>query len=195
MQNRANKGFTLIELLLVLALMGFLFSSITLPDMSKSPYDKVEQEAKKVTALIDMLSEYAVLNNAIAGFAIKENQYAFLVFDGQSWLEIPEAPFYRVELEEAITLEIALDGLEWQEQNMLASVKWVDEDELEELTKDADEEAFVFPQVFILPSGEISPFELIMNYNDGYDIDISFHVVGKFIAPVTLLSPADLEER
>lgn len=193
MKSRIAKGFTLLELMLVLALMGFLFSTITLPDLSKDPYDKVEHEAKKVSTLIDMLSEYAVLNNAITGFVIKDNVYGFLYFDGDKWLEIAEPPFARVELEENMLIELRLDGLEWQEQNMLSAVEWIEEEKLEELSKGAEEDQFVFPQVFILPSGEISPFELDVSYNDGFDIDILFRIKSEFIAPVTLLTPQQLE--
>lgn len=187
------KGFTLLELMLVLALMGFLFSSITLPDISQDPYDEVEKEAKKISTLIDMLSEYSVLNNQITGFVIKDNEYGFLLFDGEKWQEIMEPPFNRVELEENFLVELKLDGLEWQEQNMLSSVQWIEEDELEELSKDAEPDQFIFPQVFILPSGELSPFELDVSYSDGFDIDILFRIRGEFIAPVTLLSPTEIE--
>ena len=187
------KGFTLLELMLVLALMGFLFSSITLPDISQDPYDEVEKEAKKISTLIDMLSEYSVLNNQITGFVIKDNEYGFLLFDGEKWQEIMEPPFNRVELEENFLVELKLDGLEWQEQNMLSSVQWIEEDELEELSKDAEPDQFIFPQVFIFPSGELSPFELDVSYSDGFDIDILFRIRGEFIAPVTLLSPTEIE--
>ena len=187
------KGFTLLELMLVLALMGFLFSSITLPDISQDPYDEVEKEAKKISTLIDMLSEYSVLNNQITGFVIKDNEYGFLLFDGEKWQEIMEPPFNRVELEENFLVELKLDGLEWQEQNMLSSVQWIEEDELEELSQDAEPDQFIFPQVFILPSGELSPFELDVSYSDGFDIDILFRIRGEFIAPVTLLSPTEIE--
>lgn len=190
---KANKGFTLLEIMLVLALMGFLFSTVSLPEIGKDPYDQVEKEAKKVSTLIDMLSEYAVLNNAITGFVIKENEYGFLYYDGDKWLEITEPPFQRVELSEEMSLQLKLDGLPWQQQNMLSSVQWIEEEKLEQLSKEAEPDAFVFPQIFILPSGELSPFELEVNYSDGFDIDISFRIQGQFIAPVTLLSPADLE--
>lgn len=193
MNIRLAKGFTLLELMLVLALMGLLFSTVTLPDLSKGPYEKVELEAKKVSTLIDMLSEYAVLNNAITGFVIKDNEYGFLYFDGDKWLEIVEPPFARVELEENMLIELRLDGLEWQDQNMLSAVEWIEEEKLEELSKDAEEDQFVFPQVFILPSGELSPFELDVSYNDGFDIDILFRIKGEFIAPVTLFTPQQLE--
>lgn len=187
------KGFTLLELMLVLALMGFLFSSITLPDIAQDPYDEVEQEAKKISTLIDMLSEYSVQNNQLTGFVIKDNEYGFLYFDGEKWLEIAEPPFSRVELDENLLVELKLDGLEWQQQNMLSSVQWIEEEQLEELSKDAEPDQFVFPQVFILPSGELSPFELDVSYNDGFDIDILFRIQGEFIAPVTLLSPTEIE--
>ncbi len=193
MKNKLAKGFTLIELMLVLALMGFLFSTISLPELGKDPYDKVEHEAKKISTLIDMLSEHAVFNNVLTGFVIRDNEYGFLFYDGDKWLEIIEPPFARVELDENLIIQLRLDGLEWQEQNMLSTVQWIEEEQLEELSEEVEDGQFVFPQVFILPSGEISPFELDVIYSDGFDTDISFRIQGEFVAPVTLLTPTQVE--
>ena len=192
-----NKGFTLLELLLVLTLMAFLFSTVKIPDLTKDPFDLVENEAQKVAHLVDLASEYAVLNNALLGFAVKEQQYAFLAYDGERWIEIPEAPFIRSELAENLQLSIQLDGLEWQEQNMLSAIEWINEDDKEELLSEQDEladEVFLFPQVFILPSGEISPFDLDILYSDGFDVEIGFKVRGEFTTPVKVYDPLQIEE-
>ncbi|NVK23659.1 MAG: hypothetical protein HWE10_01920 [Gammaproteobacteria bacterium] len=185
------------ELLLVLTLMAFLFSMVKIPDLTKEPFDVVENEAKKVAHLIDLASDYAVLNNALLGFAVKEQSYAFLAFDGERWLEIPEAPFIKNQLEENLLLSIQLDGLEWQEQSLISAVEWINEEEQEEIQQSLDqapEDVFLFPQVFILPSGEISPFDLDILYSDGFDIEIAFKVRGEFTAPVKVYDPQQIEE-
>lgn len=191
-----NKGFTLLELLLVLTLMAFLFSSVKIPDLTKNPFDLVEHEAKKVAHLIDLASEYAVLNNALLGFAVREQQYAFLAYNGEKWIEIPEPPFTKATFEQ-LELSIQLDGLEWQEQSLISSVEWINQDEKDELLdelEEAPEDVFLFPQVFILPSGEISPFDLDLFYTDGFDIEIGFKVRGEFTTPVKVYDPQQIEE-
>lgn len=196
-KSTTNKGFTLLELLLVLTLMAFLFSTVKIPDLTKNPFDLVEHEAKKVAHLIDLASEYAVLNNALVGFAVREQEYAFLAYDGERWIEIPEPPFTRATFEQ-IELSIQLDGLEWQEQSLISSVEWINEDRKEELLDELDEQpedVFLFPQVFILPSGEISPFDLDLFYTDGFDTndEIAFKVRGEFTTPVKVYDPLQIE--
>ena len=196
-QLSTSKGFTLLEILLVLTLIAFLFSSIRIPDLSKNPFDLTERETQKIAHLIDLASEYAVLNNAVLGFAIKEQQYAFMMFDGEKWLEVVEPPFMKVELDPNISLALELDGLDWQEENILSLVELIDEEEQERLleeNRDQLDDIFIFPQIFILPSGEISPFELDVFYSDGFDLEITFKVRGEFTTPVSLYDPQQIEE-
>ena len=190
-----HKGFTLFELMLVIMLMGLIVSTVKFPNLTQDPFDQVDKESKKVAALINLASEYAVLNNALLGFSITETSYAFLKFDGKKWEKIEEPPFSLTELEDNIKVELTLDGLEWQDQNLLSSVKWIDEEELEESSKQTDEEKKLsFPQIFILSSGEISPFDLDISYDDGFETPITFKVRGEFITPVLVFDPKQIEE-
>lgn len=190
-----KKGFTLLELLLVLTLMAFLFSTVKLPDLSQEPYDLVEQETKRIATLIDLASEYAILNNVILGFAVTDSQYGFLYFDGKNWLEIAIPPFVKRDLDENLIVSIVLDGLEWQENNLLNSIKWIDEEELEQAAQEEEQEdKLTFPQVFILPSGEISSFELDVAYDNGFDDEIVFKIRGEFTSPVRWFDPIAIED-
>jgi len=190
-----HKGFTLFELMLVIMLMGLIVSTVKFPNLTQEPFDQIDQESKKVAALINLASEYAVLNNALLGFSVTETSYAFLRFNGQSWEKIEEPPFSLTELEENIKMELTLDGLEWQGQNLLSAVKWIDEEVLEEASEQTDEEKkLAFPQIFILSSGEISPFDLDISYDDGFETPITFKVRGEFITPVLVFDPQQIEE-
>lgn len=190
-----HKGFTLFELMLVIMLMAMIVSTVKFPNLTQDPFDQVDQESKKVAALINLASEYAVLNNVLLGFSVTESSYTFLKFNGEIWEQIEEPPFTLTELDESIKLELTLDGLEWQEQNLLSAVKWIDEEELEQSSKQTDEEKkLVFPQIFILSSGEISPFDLDISYDDGFETPITFKVRGEFITPVLVFDPQQIEE-
>ncbi|GHB77924.1 type II secretion system protein GspH [Psychrosphaera saromensis] len=190
-----HKGFTLFELMLVIMLMGLLVSSVKFPSLGQEPFDQVDQQSKKVAALINLASEYAVLNNALLGFSVTESSYIFLMFDGKKWNRIEEAPFTENELEPDIKIELMLDGLEWQSQNLLSAVEWIDEEALEQSSEQTEEEKKLsFPQIFILSSGEVSPFDLNISYDNGFDTPITFKVRGEFVAPVLVLDPKQIAE-
>ncbi|WP_299265940.1 type II secretion system minor pseudopilin GspH [uncultured Psychrosphaera sp.] len=190
-----HKGFTLFELMLVILLMGLVVSTVKFPNLAQDPFDQVDQQSKKLAALINLASEYAVLNNTLLGFSVSESSYVFLMFDGEKWQPMPEPPFTETELENDITIELALDGLEWQEQNLLSAVEWIDEEQLEENSEQTEEEKQMsFPQIFILSSGEISPFDLDVSYDNGFDEPVTFKVRGEFITPVLVLDPKQIDE-
>ena len=190
-----HKGFTLFELMLVIMLMALIVSTVKFPNLAQEPFDQVDQQSKKVAALINLASEYAVLNNALLGFSITETSYAFLLFNGKKWEPIAEPPFLETEFDEDITMALTLDGLEWQGQNLLSAVKWIDEEQLEEDSEKTDEQKKIsFPQIFILSSGEISPFDLDISYDDGFETPITFKVRGEFITPVLVFDPQQIEE-
>jgi general secretion pathway protein H len=87
-----HKGFTLFELMLVILLMGLVVSTVKFPNLAQDPFDQVDQQSKKLAALINLASEYAVLNNTLLGFSVSESSYVFLMFDGEKWLPMPEPP-------------------------------------------------------------------------------------------------------
>ena len=198
MQNisyKKSSGFTLIELLLVIAVMGFIISNVRFPNLGDDPFDLVEKQARTLKAQIDLASEYAVLNNAQLGLAVAEASYAFLIFDGNKWQTLSEPPFAVKELAEDLQLELSLDGLAWQEDNLLSAVEFIDEEALEqESEKTEEEKKLAFPQVFLLSSGELSPFDLKVIYDNGFDDTISFLIRGKFTTPVHLYDPLQQDE-
>lgn len=185
-----SKGFTLLELLLVIVVIGYLVSMVRLPALAPDPFELTEKQANKLTHLINLASEFAVLNNMQMGLAVSEYEYAFLVFDGEQWQQISEAPFEMTTLDENLRLQVVLDGLSWQEENLLSAVEFIDEARLEELQElDPEQQKLAIPQIFILSSGEISPFDITVSYDDGFTDPVDFLIRGKFITPVNVYDP------
>lgn len=197
-QELKHQGFTLLELLLVIVVIGYLVSTVKLPTLAPDPFELTEKQATRLTHQINMASEYAVMNNVQMGLAVTEDQYAFLAYDGEIWQTVSEPPFEYFETEEPLRYELQLDGLPWQEENILSAIEFIDEERLEELQEqDKEDQKLSIPQVFILSSGEISPFNLNVLYDDGFVEPVMFLIRGKFTAPVKRYDPLqqlELEE-
>ncbi|MDO6720452.1 prepilin-type N-terminal cleavage/methylation domain-containing protein [Psychrosphaera sp. 1_MG-2023] len=185
-----SKGFTLLELLLVIVVIGYLVTMVRLPSLAPDPFELTEKQAARMTHLVNLASEYAVLNNMQLGLAVTEDRFAFLVFDGEAWQPFQEPPFDIKPLDEYVRLELILDGLSWQEDNLLSAVEFIDEERLEQLQElDPEEQKLAIPQIFILSSGEISPFDITVEFDDGFANPVSFLIRGEFTAPVRMYDP------
>jgi general secretion pathway protein H len=142
-----------------------------------------------------MASEYAILNNQLLGFAIKDNGYEFLAFNGKSWQVISEPPLEPRQLPDAVSMELSLDGLPWSENNLVNSVSWqAEEEDGFSLETDEKEQEPKFPQVFLLPSGELSAFEIVL---DSGDFEVANHkmlVRGVFTTPVRVGREEELQD-
>ncbi|MUH73431.1 type II secretion system minor pseudopilin GspH [Psychrosphaera haliotis] len=189
-----HQGFTLIELMLVIVIIGYLVSLVRFPSFAPNAYDLVEEESQKLTALINLASEYATVKNKQLGLSVSEQQYVFLILEDEEWVRFTDRPFETEPLNENLTLTLKLDGLPWQEQSLLSAVQFIDDETMEDQSGLSNEEKLLaFPQVFLLSSGEISPFEIELEFQDFDDV-VMFVIQGLFTAPVKHYNPAEQEE-
>lgn len=189
-----SNGFTLFEVLLVLALIAIFVSLVSIPNVGRSAQEQIEQEAQRFATLINLSSEYSVLNNKVLGVMIEPEQYEFLIFDGANWRAINEKPLQKRRLPEFVLIKLELDGLAWAEDNLVNSVSWK-KDETEQLLVQEDEQnKKKFPQIFILPSGEISAFEVEFDYDSIDEITDPLIVRGVFSTPVDFGRRDELED-
>lgn len=187
LKSKRAKGFTLLEVLLVVLLIGMM-ARIVVPSVSwGGDEERLQQSAERFKAVFDLASEFAMLNNTELGVIFKDNNYRFVSFDGTKWVDFsPEQYFEPSDLEEGVELELELEGLEWAEHNLLSEVTFeVEEDD------DNDSKEMLSPQVFILSSGDITPFRLTFSYKPDFADTIYFQVSGEFTTPVTLTGPLD----
>lgn len=141
-----SRGFSLIELLVVVFIIG-LFAGTAVLSLNVVGVDReLEREALRLQSLLDTLMDEAVLQTRDYGVLFTNSGYRFFVYDYQSlsWLEPVGDEFLRERrLTEPLAMTLFLED--------------------REVVLDSEYEP-VFgqqpqPQVVLLASGEITPFE------------------------------------
>lgn len=196
--SRHVQGFTLLEVMLVLLLMGLIVSTVTFTALGKSAEQKLEEQAQRFAVVVNMASDFAVLNQQELGLRIEEGSYYFVYLDEeQKWQRIEQDKvFEQRELEEDVTLALELDDLPWQEeeslfdQGLFDETLSVSEDEVE---IGEEEEKLPPPQVLLLSSGEITPFSLTFQFEPsfGNEEPVAFKVDAVDMPPLQVSEALD----
>lgn len=139
-------GFSLIELLVVVTIIGIFAGAAVLSLGVLGSDRELEREAFRFQSLMDLLTEEAVMESRDYGIMFSERGYRFYIYDYQQliWLDpIGDSFLAAYELEEPLAMALSLEDREV-----------VLEPEFDEELLAAPE-----PQVIILASGEVTPFE------------------------------------
>lgn len=150
-----QRGFTLLELMVVVIIIGVMTTFAVL-SLGNSAARRVDEEAYRFASLIRLAADEAVLQGREIGIEIKRDGYVFHQFDDQfrQWVPMATNLVYRSRtLTEGMTIDLRLD-----DQEMVLPA--VGEAE------DGEEEDPPQPQVLLLSSGEMTPFELIFEFQD-----------------------------
>jgi general secretion pathway protein H len=185
--KKLKRGFTLLELMIVMVIMALLVG-VMVPSINFGDEDdQVKEASMRFKAVFDLASEYAMLNNYELGIIIKDNNYRFVAYDGQRWSDFAAEKYFEPpEQDEELELELELEGLVWAENSLLNSVTFeVDEED------DDDSKEMLSPQIFILSSGDITPFRLTFSKEKNFGEVVYYQVTGDFATPVTLEGPLD----
>lgn len=165
-----RRGFTLLELMLIMLLIGILASTVVLSFNSDSAQEQVNKEALRFQQVFHFIAETAQLRQQEWGLLVAEKSYAFVYFKDNKWHWVEEPVAAAVyELPEGVSLQLELEGLPGFEQNLLSQLQW----EMEEqavLADKANAERPPLPRVFILSSGEITPFRLSLKASEGLTV-------------------------
>jgi general secretion pathway protein H len=202
--RKLQTGFTLIEVMLVLALMGLMISVVSYTALGTNNYDKVNQQAKRFQVVFDMASDYAILNQVQLGIRIdeEENTYTYVALDDDDdWVELAgQKLFESYQLPEDMTLQLFLDDLPWQQEERLFDRSLFDEElsVSDESVEIGNEEDIVPPppQLFLLSSGDLTPFELTITFEDTFSNEdsITFTLRAKEVTPIERIVPEEMQQ-
>ena len=141
-----SAGFTLLELLVVVTIIGVFVGAAVLSIGIAGDARAVEREAFRLTTLLDLVREEALMQNRDYGLQFSESGYRFYLYDylQVAWVE-PEA--------DELLANYDLDG----ELGLTLSI----EDREVQLEASANTESVDTPrpQVLILSTGEVTPFD------------------------------------
>ena len=165
------RGFTLLEIMVVMVLVGIL-SSFALLSVGGGPRDRLVEEAQRLTALIELHQQEAILSGELRGIRFARNGYAILRQGEKGQWQAPAADGALIEhrLPEAMALSL------WVEGRPAA------------LTK-PDGRAKAVPQVLLLASGEATEFVAVFGLADEQEPDTPrYRVAGDAMGRLTRAS-------
>ncbi len=156
MQFSHKKGFTLIELLVVIVLLGIVTSFAVLSMGSASAERKMEEEAKRLHALIKLVQEEAIIQAKEIAMEINKQEYSFFEYKDKKWVPLTNKVFRPRKINNELEFRV--------------------ETKLESKIFESEESKLL--RLYFLSSGEQTPFEMRINVKD--QPHPYYRVVGKF---------------
>ncbi len=155
---KSQQGFTLLEIMLVVMLMAVISAGVVMTLPSDSGYRALKDEAQRFSAILQTANDEALMSGHELGIVIDKQSYEFVVYEFKSkkWIPVP-TPNFKTKMElEQIELVLSLSGFAWdkreEEENPF--------EEEDSFSEQDDEEKQIIPQIFVMSSGEVTPFKL-----------------------------------
>ncbi len=143
----AQRGFTLLELLVVVAIIGILVGAVVLSIAVVGVDREVRHEVLRLQSLVELLHEESLMQTRDYGLMFTETGYRFYMYDYMrlEWIDVSGDPVLKQHaFPPQLSLELVLDG------RPVRLVPNFDSQDVENPE----------PQVMVLSSGELTPFEL-----------------------------------
>lgn len=160
-RSAMQRGFTLLEMMVVVLIVGVMATFASLSIGSRVNEDKLENEARRLEAIIRLASEEAEAKGVEIGLRFTDGGYRLLALDSSKQWQDYEAsgPLHRRTLQGPFALDLRVDGrpivlppelTPEQELALAASATLKSQRE--------NDAARITPQVLLLSSGELTPF-------------------------------------
>lgn len=167
-----QRGFTLLEIIVVVVIIGVLASLMTFSLGGNSRVNALEDEARRLTALVELAAQESVLQSQELMLEVSATGYGFAAYNGEVWQPLAGDDILRArEMPDDIRLSAVVDGVDLS-----------GDAEAEEGGQGVD-----VARVFILSSGEMSTFEITLRLFGGP----AFRLDGGPTGALDLQGPSD----
>lgn len=155
------RGFTLLELMVVLVMIGVIISMAVLSIGDGGIDRRVEQEGRRIIALLDLAADEAVLAGREHGLYLWQQGYQIVQLVDGAWLPNADDPLFRQRsLPPHASLRLTLDGL----PVALDEQPWSVGGGAQEEGHQQDE--LQLPQLYLFSSGERTLFEMALQIDE-----------------------------
>ena len=178
MQALKTKGFTLLELLVVIVLLGIVSSFAMLSLNITGLESELDEEARKIHALIMLAKEDAIIQAQEVALKIDKQTYYFEYWDGdkEAWIAKTEKVFRQRKLHDGLTLRLESEAKKlFVKSNNNSKSK----DDIENGT------------VYFLSSGEQSEFTIKIAIKD--EPQVYYQLEGKLTGDVKIEKQSGFE--
>lgn len=186
-----RQGFTLLELLLVLVLVSVSAVAV-ISTMVSSTQDLAREESQRLFLQLQLLNDEALLSGHNYGIRIdeKQNRIHLMSLGEEGWQAMElDGMANEITLPDSLMMSMTLGGNAWENNDsMFNPGSLFDEDMFADVENDRKPQP---PQVFILSSGEITPFDLHVLANDEQVNDDNWRVVVGENGVIHRLAPGD----
>lgn len=172
---KKNAGFTLIEIMLVVVLISL--SAVTvIVNLPEKKEDIAKEEAQRFFYRLQLLNEHAILNGEDLGIRVdtKNRTYTYMKLTGEGWKIFSNKVYVDTQLPEEIEISIELGSSAWSKNESLFKQESLFDEEM--FAEYEDEKKVKPPQLFVLASGEITPFHLSIYPKDELEKTWSVYV-------------------
>lgn len=182
-RSTGQPGFTLLEVMVVIVIIGIIFSMASL-NVFQSTDRQLEEAARRFAALAQLANEEAIINNRNYAVGLSKVGYEFYQLDNLgnvSPVDAGEAAFRQREIPPFGQFEAMING---EDITLPASLK--PKKKSQGLKSDEEDKSDI-PKIFFLSSGEMTPFEVSIESEEGH----LFTVEGDFSGKVKYLGRSD----
>jgi general secretion pathway protein H len=186
----SKRGFTLLEILLVLVLLSLSAVAVisTLPNTTN---DDAKQYAMSLYQRLQLMNEEAILSGKDFGLRVdeKKSRMIFLSMEGKGWQPLESKKMAsQIQLPDGLSLQFELGGSAWKNDDRLFEPGSLFDDD--RFADESEQKKQLPPQVFILSTGELTPFVLSI-YLNKQDVEQGWRVVVKENGEITVLAPGE----
>lgn len=134
----------------MVVIIGIVLTFVSLTAGGDKRAEQLEREAQRLVALLQLASDEAVMRSEQLALRVGEHDYAFMILQNNRWMPLDDdRPLRPRELPDGIEMDLEL------EDNPPPGLT----------SEEADQ-----PQVFLLSSGEMTPFVLTLSAPEAEDL-------------------------